>query len=104
MSQHPARRDDWATHATDNLERVVTTVRDRTTRPLLLGGRALVFGLLAGTIGVVAVVLLMIIAIRVLTVLTDRVWLSYVILGALCCVAGLVCLAKRQPSKRPEPA
>ena len=37
---------------------VVATVRDRTTRPLLLAGRAVVFGVLAAIVGVAAVVLL----------------------------------------------
>jgi uncharacterized protein YacL len=104
MSQQPAPSGDWASQAADSLERVVTTIRDRTTRPLLLAGRGLVFGLLAAMLGVVVVALLSITVIRVLTILTDRAWLAYVITGTLFCVAGVVCLAKRQPSGPPEPA
>jgi hypothetical protein len=88
----PTPSPDWATRTADSIERVVTTVRDRTTRPLLVAGRAIVFGLLAVVVGVAAVVLLSITVVRVLVILTDRAWLADLILGVLFVIAGFVLL------------
>src|SRR5262249_19882514 len=92
----PSPPPDWATRTADSIERVVTTVRDRTTRPLLIAGRALVYGLLAAIVAISAIVLFSIIVLRVLVILTDRVWLSYLILGALFAILGLVLLRLRR--------
>src|SRR3954467_11169351 len=94
----PSPAPDWPARTADSIERVVTTVRDRTTRPLLIAGRAVVYGLLAAIVGVSAFVLFSIIVLRVLVILTDRVWLSYMILGALFAVLGLVLLRLRRPT------
>jgi hypothetical protein len=92
----PSPAPDWAARTADSIERVVTTVRDRTTRPVLIAGRAVVFGLLAAIVGVAAVVLLSIIVVRVLVILTDRAWLGELILGALFVIVGLVLLRLRR--------
>src|SRR5215510_11698324 len=92
----PSPEPDWATRTADSIERVVTTVRDRTTRPLLVAGRAIVFGLLAAVLGVTAVVLLSILIVRVLVILTDRAWVADLILGGLFVVAGFVLLRLRR--------
>jgi hypothetical protein len=92
----PTPAPDWATRTADSIERVVTTVRDRTTRPLLVAGRAIVFGLLAVVVGIAAVVLLSIIVVRVLVILTDRAWLADLILGALFVTVGFVLLRLRR--------
>jgi hypothetical protein len=88
----PSPSPDWPSRTADSIERVVTTVRDRTTRPLLVAGRAIVFGVLAAMVGVAAVVLLSIIIVRVLVILTDRAWVANMILGALFVIAGFVLL------------
>jgi hypothetical protein len=87
---------DWATRTADSIERVVSTVRDRTTRPLLLAGRAIVFGLLAAIVGVAAIVLFSILVVRAHTALTGRAWLAELILGAVFCIAGVVLLVMRR--------
>jgi uncharacterized membrane protein len=92
----PSPAPDWATRTADSIERVVNTVRDRTTRPLLVAGRAIVFGLLAVVVGIAAVVLLSITIVRVLVILTDRAWLADLILGALFVIAGFVLLRLRR--------
>jgi hypothetical protein len=92
----PTPEPDWAARTADSIERVVTTVRDRTTRPLLVAGRAIVFGLLAAVVAVAAVVLLSIIIVRVLVILTDRAWLAFLILGLLFVIAGFVLLRLRR--------
>jgi hypothetical protein len=92
----PAPDGDWATRTAESIERVVQAVRDRTTRPLLLAGRAVVYGLLAAILGVAAVVLLAILVVRLLTVLTGKAWLAELIVGALFTVAGIVLLMMRR--------
>ncbi len=92
----PSPSPDWPARTADSIERVVTTIRDRTTRPLLVAGRAIVFGLLAAVVGITAVVLLSIIVVRVMVILTDRAWLAYVILGALFVIVGFVLLRLRR--------
>ena len=52
MPDEPTR--DWATQLTDQIERVVATVRDRTTRPVLTVVRGLVFGIIAAAGGITA--------------------------------------------------
>jgi hypothetical protein len=92
----PVTNGDWATRTADSIERVVTSVRDRTTRPLLLAGRAVVFGLLAAILGIAAIVLFSILVVRALTALTGRAWLAELILGAMFCAAGIVLLVLRR--------
>ena len=56
MPDEPTR--DWAAQITDQIERVVSTVRDRTTRPALTVVRGLVFGIIAAAGAITALVLL----------------------------------------------
>src|SRR5256885_17164380 len=99
----PSPSSDWATRTADSIERVVTTVRDRTTRPLLIAGRAIVFGLLAAVAGIAAVVLLWITLGRVLGILTGRAWLAHFISGPLFVIRGPVLLPLR-PTAVQSPA
>ena len=92
----PTPSPDWAARTADSIERVVTNVRDRTTRPLLVAGRAIVYGILAAIVGVAAVVLLSILIVRVLVILTDRAWVADLVLGALFVIAGFVLLRMRR--------
>ena len=92
----PSPASDWPARTADSIERVVTTIRDRTTRPLLVAGRAIVFGLLAVVVGVAAVVLLSITVVRVVVILTDRAWLAHLILGAFFVIVGFVLLRLRR--------
>jgi hypothetical protein len=87
---------DWTAQAADTIERVVVTVRDKTAVPLTTVARALVYGLLAATMGLVVAVFGAIIAIRVLTVYLFRgdVWASYLLVGAIFVAPGLFFLRK----------
>src|SRR3954447_25658158 len=99
----PMPSPDWAARAADSIERVVVTVRDRTTRPLLLAGRALVLGLLIAIVGVTMVVLLSIAIFRVVVILTDRAWVADLILGGLFVIVGFILMALRKSAVE-EPA
>jgi hypothetical protein len=102
MPGNPFTDPNWAADIADSIERVVGTVRDRTTKPLVRASRALVFGLLAAVLGVIAVILLVIIATRAVQALLDiwlrhemSVYLSYLIVGGIICLGGAFVLSKR---------
>lgn len=87
----------------DAIERFVQTVRAQSTDKIILLARILVFGLVAAIGSLVALVLTLIISVRVLQVLLGlvvdhptAVWMSYLVIGGLLCVLGVVLMSKRQ--------
>jgi hypothetical protein len=102
MPGNPFTDPNWAADLADTIERVVASVRERTTKPLVTASRGVVFGLLAGILGVTAVVLLIIVLTRATQALLDiwfrhemSVYLSYFIIGGIICLGGLFVLSKR---------
>lgn len=95
----PGTDEDLATRATDVIEVVVTTVRDRAVRPALLVARAVVFGLIVLTMLLVVATAGAIGLVRLLDVYAfgGRVWASDAVLGAALCLAGGLAWAKRRP-------
>lgn len=105
MGLNPLTDPNWAANLADAVERIVTTVRDKTTTPIVHLTRALVYGLLAAFLGVTAVVLLIIGATRALQGILDlflerprAVYLSYLIVGGILCLGGMLVLRKRHPT------
>ena len=105
MPGNPLTDPNWATNLADTVERIVTGVRDRTTRNVVVAARAVVFGLLAVILGVVALVLLLIGLTRGIQALLDlavtrerAVYLSYFVVGGICCLLGAFFMRKRRPS------
>src|SRR5262245_12191876 len=92
MPDQPTR--DWATQLTDQIERVVTTVRDRTTRPALTVVRGLVFGIIAAAGGITALVLVSVVLIRALTELTGEAWIAYLITSGIFLAVGAFLMLK----------
>jgi hypothetical protein len=102
MPGNPFTDPNWAADTANTIERVVGTVRDRTTKPLVTASRAVVFGLLAGILGLIALTLLIVSATRGTQALLDlwfdhemSVYLSYFIVGGIFCLVGLFVLSKR---------
>ena len=65
MAEPPVSSDDsadrdWPAQIADTAVRVIEQIRDKTTRPAITIARGLVFGLMALTVGTVAVFLLLI--------------------------------------------
>jgi hypothetical protein len=92
--------EDWAAATADAIERAVQSVRAKTADPLERVVRLVVFGLLAGIVGIAIAVLLAVAALRGLVVLLDvvwqpEVWLAYLILGGIFVVAGLLVWRRR---------
>ena len=104
MAANPLTDPNWAPDLADTVERLVGTVRERATKPVVHAARGVVFGVLAGILAVVAIVLLLVAAIRGLQTLLDlavgwptAVYLSYFIVGGILCLAGLLLLTRRPP-------
>ena len=94
--------NDWPAQAADTIEKVVGTVRDKTVVPAQRATRVVVYGLLTLFFLLVAVTLLVIGAFRGLVVLTDRVWLAYVICGGILVLAGAFCWSKRMKAPKAD--
>lgn len=82
--------------AADTVERVVGSVRNKTTTPLVIVARAMVFGLLAAIVGGAAAVFLVVGLVRLVDVYTGegRVWIAYALLGGIFTLAGLFLLRR----------
>ena len=102
MAGNPLTDPDWAANTTDQVVRLVDNVRSKTTKPAVMVARGLVFGLLAGFLGVFALVLLWIgitrglqAAIEPFSNQSRAVYISYFILGGVLCIAGAILFKKR---------
>ena len=107
-SPAPARKGgqglsgDWPAQAADLVVTTVDSVRDKTTGPLQTAARAAVYGVLAGVIGLMVGVLLLVGLIRVVDVVLGLVisgptiWLTYLILGVLFTIVGLLVFRRRR--------
>jgi drug/metabolite transporter (DMT)-like permease len=91
---------DWTTDAVDNLENIVTLVRDKTVVPAQKATKAVVFGLVVAFFVVTALLMLAIALFRVLVVLTGEVWASYLILGGIFVIAGALVWTLRTPRNK----
>ena len=103
MPGNPFTDPNWAADLADTVERVVGTVRDKTTKPLVTLTRGLVYGLLAAILGVAAIVLLIVMTTRGTQELLDQfkvrreaaVYISYLAVGGIFGLAGVFLLRKR---------
>ena len=105
MPGNPLTDPNWATNLADTVERVVGTVREKTTDNVVKAARIIVFGLLGAFLGLTALVLLVIITTRALQALLDfavtparAVYISYFIVGGICCLLGVFLMKKRHSS------
>jgi hypothetical protein len=96
--------NDWPAQAADTIERVVGTVRDKTTGPAITVARAVVYGTFALLVGTAVAIILAISAVRALDVYLpdavfgeDHTWAAHLIVGALFSIAGMVAWSQRSP-------
>jgi hypothetical protein len=84
--------NDWAAQVTAKVEELVALVRDRTLTPVVKIVRVVILGLIAVFIGGTTAVLLGVGVIRVLDteVFHRRVWASYLVVGGIFFLAGLL--------------
>ena len=102
MPGNPLTDPNWAPDLADTVERVVGTVREKTTDNVVKAARIIVFGLLGAMLGITALILFVIIFTRALQALLDfavtparAVYISYFILGGICCLFGALLMKKR---------
>jgi len=89
-------KGDWASDVADRLEHLVTSVREQTTDRLVSIARLVVFGLLAGIMAIMAGLLVVIALVRLLNQIPpQKVWLTYLVLGAIFTGAGLFLWSKK---------
>ena len=101
VDDKPERRrengPDWATQTADSIERVVVTIRSKTADPLERIVRVVVYGLLAGVLGVTALVLFVAGLVRALDVaIPGEVWSAHLAVGGIFTLLGLFLWAKRR--------
>ena len=103
MAGNPLSDPNWAADFTDTIVGTVDKVRNRTTKPIVMIARGLVFGLLSAFMVFMAVGLVLIASARGLISALEwpldhdtAVWVSYLVLGGLLCLIGTVCMVRRQ--------
>lgn len=94
---------DWPAQAADTIERVVGSVRDKTTGPAITAARWVVYGTFALLVGLAVLVLLAIAAVRLIDVYLpdawvgeDHTWVAHLIVGLLFTLAGMAMWSKRR--------
>jgi sterol desaturase/sphingolipid hydroxylase (fatty acid hydroxylase superfamily) len=102
MPANPLTDPNWASETTDTLVSYIDLVRSKTTQNLVYAARAVVFGLIAVIVGTFALVILFVMLMRGLQALLElattwerAVYLSYLIVGTVFTVAGIVLFKKR---------
>lgn len=101
--------NDWPGQAADTIERVVQGVRDKTTGPAITAARWLVASLLVVTLGALALILIVVGAVRALDAyLPDdvfgeqHVWAAYALLGTPTFLAGCLLIRRARKSQPDE--
>jgi len=100
----PNTDDDWPARASATVVQYVGTVRDKTTGPALAASRNVVYLLAMALIGVMALILLLILAVRFLVIVTSYVpgvdegetWLAYFVLGTVFVLVGSFFWSKKE--------
>jgi hypothetical protein len=89
--------DNLSNRALDTIDSVVAAVNDKAVRPAVVAARGVVFGVIIGVIAVAVLVLLSVGFIRLTTVylFDHKVWISYLVLGAIFTVGGLFAYSRR---------
>ena len=90
---------DFVDKALFQFDHVLDIVHDKVLRPILLAGRAVAFGLIILFVGFILIGALLIGLIRFIDVycFAGREYLSYLSVGALSLIAGLIVWRKRRP-------
>lgn len=102
MPGNPLTDPNWADETTDTVVRLVGSVRDKATTPIVYAARGLVFGLVALFLGLFALVIALIMITRGSQAGLDywldherSVYISYLALGTIFSLAGLWLFKKR---------
>jgi hypothetical protein len=101
------RADDWPAQAADTIERVVGSVRDKTTGPAITAARGVVYGTFALFLGLMVGVLAAVAAVRALDAYLpsavfgdEHVWAAHGIVGLVFTLIGALLWSKRTARER----
>lgn len=109
MAGNPLNNPNWAPELANLVDKYVAVVRDNVTSKAVLAVRGLVFGLVVAFTGIATLILGVILGTKLLQRLVniggfiDRdssVWVSYMVVGGILFLGGLLMMAKRHT---PEP-
>jgi hypothetical protein len=93
----PAEGSDLPTQVADTIERVVGSVRDATTGRALTVARAIVYGTFAAIVATAVLVTSIVFLVRIIdNYLPGDVWATYLLLGGIFTVAGIVLWSLRK--------
>ena len=89
--------DNLSNRALETIDSVVAVVNDKAVRPAVTAARGVVFGVIIAVIAVMVLVLVCVGFIRLTTVylFDHKVWISYLVLGAIFTVGGFFAYSKR---------
>jgi hypothetical protein len=101
----PPSGSDWTAQTADRIESVVEIVRDKTTVPVIKVARAVVYGLIAGVMGSLAMVLFAVAFFRLNVYLPfdeegRKVYVAYFAVGAIFLLVGMFLWSKRAPRSK----
>ena len=85
---------EWPAQAADRIESVIGNVRRKTTGPAIVASRALVYGVVAIVFGLMAGILLLIAVLRGLDAFLPT-WAVQMIIGGLLSLCGFICWSRR---------
>ncbi|HEY7931499.1 MAG TPA: hypothetical protein VIC81_04455 [Acidimicrobiales bacterium] len=99
MSQSDVPEPDVVDRLLGAVDHALDVVHDRVLRPILLAGRFVAYGLILLLVSLVLISVVIIGAVRLLNVylFAGHEWLSYLIIGGLSLVVGLVIWRRRRP-------
>ena len=102
MPANPLTDPNWATETTDKLVSLIDNVRAQTTQKVVYAARGAVFGVIAVMLGTLIAIVALVALLRGVTALLElavgwdrAVYLSYVIVGAIFSLVGLLLFRKR---------
>ena len=103
MSEIDTASEDWSARATSTIVGYVDTVRGTTTGKAMVASRLAVYGIAAGLVAVVMLLIGLVLLVRFLVVLSDtfgitsdgEVWSAYWFLGVIFLVLGGIMWRKR---------
>jgi len=86
---------EWPGQAADAIVDTIGKVRDRTTKPAIVAARGIVYGILAGVMGLVTMILLITALVRLWDVyVPGQVWIIYAIVAIVATIAGTIMLKR----------
>ncbi|HEV7958308.1 MAG TPA: hypothetical protein VGP11_02480 [Acidimicrobiales bacterium] len=99
--ERPEHESDLVDKLLGILDHGLDIVHDKVLRPIILAARAIAYGLIIVLAAIVLVIVLVIGFIRLLDIyaFSGHEWLSYVLVGVLSLLAGMIIWRKRRPLK-----